>query len=93
MDKTKLKIGDLIRFHDWGIGGYLFGVIIEKEDEIFHSKLNIWRPRDVYYLQSHGIDNIRVINNIGNVKSYEKDEFYKFLNVIKNNNIFCKFVA
>ncbi len=38
---NKLFIGYLIRYYDWAFGGFLFGVIIEKEDE-----LNIWRPKD-----------------------------------------------
>ena len=53
MDKNELKVGDVISFHDWCVGGFLFGVIIEYEDELYHSKLNIWRPRGIYFLQAH----------------------------------------
>jgi len=41
MDTDKLKAGNLVRFYDWGIGEFLFGVIIEYENKLYHSKLNI----------------------------------------------------
>lgn len=93
MDKGKLEVGHLIRFHDWGYGGFLFGVIIEHFDDIYHSKLNIWRPKDIYFLQASGIDSIEVINNIKQVKDYELDRFQELLSEVKNNNIFCEFTA
>ena len=36
-DKSILKVGDLISYHDWTSGGFLFGVIVEHEDEYYHS--------------------------------------------------------
>ena len=91
MDKNDLKAGDLIRFHDWGVGGFIFGVIIYHEDEVYHSKLNIWRPRAVYYLQAHGIDSIDLINDVSNINDYELHDFQEFLSGVKDNNIFCNF--
>lgn len=49
MDKSELKVGDVIRFHDWGVGGRLFGVIVEHEDDLYRSKLNIWRLKDIFF--------------------------------------------
>ena len=89
--KNDLKVGDLIRFHSWGVGGFLFGVIIEHEDDLYHSKLNIWRPKDIYYLQDHGIDAIELINDIRDVKDYDLHDFQDLLNDIKKNRVYCKF--
>lgn len=92
MDKSKLKVGDLIRFHNWGCGGFLFGVIIEYEDDIFPGKLNIWRPRDIYFLMDHGIDAIELIRSEHDVEDYEMVEFQEFLSEVKRNNIFCNYL-
>lgn len=88
MDKRKLKLGDVIRFHDWGVGGFLFGVIIEYGDELYHSKLNIWRPRDIYFLQSHGIDHIDVIQSMEEIRESELYDFFGVIEAARNNNIF-----
>ena len=45
MNKSDLEIGDVIKFHDWGSGGFLFGIIVEQDDDLYNSKLNIWRPK------------------------------------------------
>ena len=92
-DKCKLKVGDLISYHDWTSGGFLFGVIIEYEDELYHSKLNIWRPKGIYYLQDHGIDAIELINDIKDVEDYALHDLQNFLRDIKNNNIYRRFCA
>ena len=91
MDKKDLKIGDLISFHDWRVGGFLFGVIVEYEDDLYHCKLNIWRPKDIYFLQAHGIDNIKLIKKIEDVQSYRLNEFNQFLKDVNKNNIYCNF--
>ncbi len=51
MDKNKLKVGDVIRFHDWGVGGFLFGVMIERNDILYHSQLNNCMTKDIYFLK------------------------------------------
>lgn len=88
MDKGKLKVGDVIRFHDWGVGGFLFGIIIEHEDELYHSKLNIWRPRDIYFLQAHGIDHIDVILSMKEIRESELHDFKDIIEAAQNNKIF-----
>lgn len=87
MEKSELKKGDVIRFHDWGVGGYLFGIIIEYEDELYHSKLNIWRPRDIYFLQAHGIDNIEVIHSLEGLSEYELRDLQDIINNARDKNI------
>ena len=89
MNKNDLKVGDVIRFHDWGSGGFLFGIIIEQEDDLYHSKLNIWRPKDIYYLQGHGIDNITVIKDVETVvKEYEIEEFQDLMKAAQERNVY-----
>lgn len=84
MNKSDLKVGDVIKFHDWGVGGFLFGIIVEHEDDLYCSKLNIWRPKDIYFLQAHGIDNIELIASEKDVKEYVKEyEMEDFLDLIK----------
>lgn len=80
MKKNDLEIGNVIRFHDWGTGGFLFGIIIQHEDDLYHSKLNIWRPKDIYYLQAHGIDDIALIKDTTDINEYE---LYDFRNLVK----------
>lgn len=75
MNKKDLNVGDIIRFHDWGVGGFLFGIIVEQEDNLYHSKLNIWRPKDIYYLQAHGIDEITLIKDETDINTYELHDF------------------
>ena len=61
-DKSILKVGDLISYHDWTSGGFLFGVIVENEDEYYHNKLNIWRrPDSIHWLQA--VDSIHPFRN------------------------------
>lgn len=91
MDKNDLKIGDLIRFHNWGIGGFLFGVIVECEEDYYHNKVNIWRTRSSYSLND--VDAIELIEKIEDVKDYALHDFQDFLNDIKKNNITCNFCA
>jgi hypothetical protein len=88
MDKKDLKIGDVIRFHSWEIGGFLFGIIIEHEDDQYHSKLNIWRPKDIYYLQAHGIDNITLIKIESNVNEYELYDFRDLIKEAQDNSVY-----
>lgn len=87
MEKSELKVGDIIRFHDWGVGGFLFGIIIEHEDELYHSKLNIWRPRDIYFLQAHGIDNIKVIHSLEELSEYKLRDLQDIIKTARNKNI------
>lgn len=87
MDKNELKVGDVISFHDWCVGGFLFGVIIEYEDELYHSKLNIWRPRGIYFLQAHGIDGIEVIQSIKDVEEYRLHDFKNFIKATQDERI------
>ena len=89
-DKSILKVGDLISYHDWTSGGFLFGVIVEHEDEYYHSKLNIWRrPDSIHLLQA--VDAIEIIEKIEDVKDYRLHDFHEFLGKIKENNIQCNF--
>lgn len=87
MEKSELKLGDVIKFHDWGVGGFLFGVIIEYEDELYHSKLNIWRPRDIYFLQAHGIDNIEVIHSLEGLSEYKLHDLQDIIKKARDKNI------
>ena len=88
MEKEELEIGDLIRFHSWEVGGSLFGVIIEYEDEVYHSKLNIWHPSGIYFLKSYGIDSINVIYFSEEIYDYEQHDFKNIIKESKRNNIF-----
>lgn len=90
MDKNDLKVGDLISFHDWGVGGFLFGVVIEYEDKLYHNKLNIWRPKDIYFL-AHGIDSIKLIEKMEDVEEYRLHEFKRFIEDVNKNRIDCNF--
>lgn len=87
MEKSELKVGDIIRFHDWGVGGFLFGIIIECEDELYHSKLNIWRPKDIYFLQSHGIDNIEIIYSLEELSEYKLCDLQDIIKKAQDKNI------
>lgn len=75
MNKKDLNVGDIIRFHDWGVGGFLFGIIVEQEDDLYHSKLNIWRSKDIYYLQANGINEITLIKDETDINAYELHDF------------------
>ena len=88
--KRKLKAGDLISYHDWTSGGFLFGVIIEYKDERYHSNLNIWRsPNSIHLLEA--VDAIEVVRRIEDVEDYRLYDLQVFLNKIKENNIYCNF--
>ena len=89
-DKEKLKVGDLISYHDWTSGGFLFGVIIEHEDEYYHSKLNIWRsPNNIHLLEA--VDAIEIIEKIEDVKDYRLHDLQDFLKRVEEYNIQCNF--
>lgn len=95
MDKSELKVGDVIRFHDWGIGGRLFGIIVKQEDDLYHSKLNIWRPKDIYFLQAYGIDNIELIQSFEGFSEHKQRELREIIEKahdknIKTNISFCQ---
>lgn len=75
-----LKAGDLIYFHNWGIGGFIFGVVSENEDGLY-----VWRPKSNYALES--VDAIEIIENIEDVKSFALYDLIEFLDEIKRNNI------
>ena len=87
MDKSELKVGDVIIFHDWGIGGRLFGIIVEHEDDLYHSKLNIWRPKDIYFLQAHGIDNIELIQSFEGLSEHKQCELQEIIEKAQDKNI------
>lgn len=87
MDKNELKVGDVISFHDWGVGGRLFGIIVEYEDELYHSKLNIWRPRYIYFLQAHGIDNIEIIQSLERLSEFKQCELHEIIKKAYNEGI------
>ena len=87
LDKKELKIGDVISFHDWRIGGQLFGIIIDYKDELYHSKLNIWRPKDIYFLQAHGIDNIEVIHSLEGISEYKLRDLQDIIKRAQDKNI------
>lgn len=66
-EKSKLKIGDIIKFHSWGVGGFLFGIIVEDAEE----GIAIWRPKTTYSLKIGGIDNITIIEKKEDIEDYE----------------------
>ena len=81
-----LKPGDIIRFHNWGVGGFLFGVITECEKEPHtENTIHIWREKSTFSLNN--VDNIELIEKIEDVQDYTLHDFYDFLNDMKKNNI------
>lgn len=66
-EKPKLKVGDIIKFHSWGVGGFLFGIIVEDAEE----GIVIWRPKTAYSLKIGGIDNITIIKKKTDIEDYE----------------------
>lgn len=91
-DKSKLKVGDLIWFHNWGVGGFLFGVIVECEEEPrTHNTVRIWRVRSNFSLNS--VDGIELIEKIEDVKDYALHDLQDFLNDVKEHNIYCNFCS
>lgn len=88
MNKSDLEIGDVIRIHDWGSGGFLFGIIVEQDDDLYNSKLNIWRPKGIYYLQAHGIDGITLIKDETDVKEYEIKEFQALIKETQERDVY-----
>ena len=69
-NKNELKIGDVIRFYNWGEGGFLFGLITECEEEPHtHNTTHIWRARSHFSLND--VDAITLIENIKDIKEYE----------------------
>lgn len=89
-DKNILKVGDLIWFHNGGVGGFLFGVITECEEEPYtHNKVHIWRARSKFSLND--VNAIELIKKIEDVKDYALHDFQDFLNDVKENNIKCNF--
>lgn len=87
MDKADLRIGDVIRFHCWGNGGFLFGIIVEQEVKPFSGKQNIWRPLEMYALQQHGIDEITLIKDESDVNEYELHDFRDLIRESVDKNI------
>ena len=96
--KMKLKQGDVIRFHDWGVGGNLVGVIADLppfKDDPDNRRLNIWRPKAEYYLMSPHIDCIKIIRSFKDlsdpdfkyVKKYVKNELIEILHVASRKGI------
>lgn len=90
VNKDELKIGDLIKFHNWAVGGFLFGVIVPYKDEWYQKDVCIWRPRRLYSLCES--DGISVINNNNDIKDHEIRELNDLLTEIKRNNISCNYV-
>lgn len=86
-NKNALEVGDVIRFHDWGVGGNLFGIIFEYEDDLYHSKLNIWRPKDIYFLHAHGIDNIEIIQSLEGLSEFKQHDLNDIIKKAQNENI------
>lgn len=66
-EKSKLKVGDIIKFHSWSVGGFLFGIIVEDAEE----GIAIWRPKTTYSLKIGGIDNITIIEKKEDIEDYE----------------------
>ena len=90
--KKSLKAGDVIRFHDWGNGSILIGIIVKEklEDDYYDNEYNIWRSRDMYYLMSHGIDCIKIIKNLDDLdesEEYLKGEVFSVLCAAKSHGI------
>ena len=67
VDKSKLKPGDVIWFYNYGIGGFLFGIVIEDEDK----GLTVWRPKCKYSIDSiHAVELIESIDDVENYALY-----------------------
>lgn len=80
-DKSKLKQGDVIWFYNYGIGGFLFGIIIEDENK----GLIVWRPRCEYSIDN--IHAVELIQNIDDVKIYALDDFQKIMEEARKRNL------
>lgn len=92
-NKNALEAGDVIRFHDWGAGGNLFGIIFEYEDDLYHSKLNIWRPKDIYFLHAHGIDNIEIIQSLEGLGEFKQHNLKDIIKKAQDENIKVNIMA
>lgn len=89
ISKKGLKRGDIVVFHDWGSGGSKIGIIVEKilKDDPWKSNLNIWRPKEMYFLMSPTIDHITVIKVNDALKSYQQREFVSVIDEAKKKHI------
>ena len=90
-DKSILKVGDLIWFHNWGVGGFLFGVIVECDEDYYHNTIGIWRAKSSFSLDA--IDGIELIKKIEDVEDYALHDFQDFLNEVEEHNIYCNFIT
>ena len=87
--KSTLTPGTLIRFHNWAIGGFLFGIVTACEEEPYtHNRLHVWRPRATYSLDD--INAITVIKSMDDVPEYAISDLQEFLFLAKNN-VVCNF--
>ena len=84
-DTSKLKVGDLIRFHNWGVGGFLFGVIVKCKEK----GCRIWRARSSFSLND--VDGIELIEKVEDVKDYALHDLQDFLNDVNEHGIYCNF--
>lgn len=86
-DKSCLKLGDIIYFHSWGVGGFLFGIVTDSdEDEVFFDKLKIWRKGNSYRIDE--IDEVELIKVINDVKEYALYDFENIINNAKRENVY-----
>lgn len=82
--KHNLQIGDVVKFHDWTSGGFLFGVIYNKEI--------IWRPLAVYPIWSKGIDGIQVLRTKSDIEEYQHNDLANILSIAKSRGIHYHFI-
>lgn len=87
MKLDELKVGDVISFHSFAVGEFLFGIITEakESDEEFNSYFRIWRLKMLWYFG--GIDTISLIKSIDDVDDYKRREFVDFITTAKKLNI------
>lgn len=80
-DISKLKSGDVIYFHNWGVGGFLFGIIIRADN----NELKVWRARSKFCIDD--IDAVELIKSAVDTKGYLLHDLQDIINDAKANNI------
>lgn len=80
-NKSKLKPGDVIWFYNYGIGGFLFGIVIEDENK----NLTVWRPKCVYPIDS--IHAVELIESVDDVENYALHDFQEIMEEARKKEI------
>lgn len=80
-NKSKLRPGDVIWFYNYGIGGFLFGIVIEDEDK----NLTVWRPKCMYSIDS--IHAVELIESVDDVENYALHDFQEIMEEARKKEI------